>query len=173
MIENKSRKTSGLQESRVKIDILERGWIVMDAPAEAPYDLVVDMGLEHYGKRIFWSIQVKEELRTTNRPVKKNMSIRDGDCNWEPVSKGGKGRNWYYYYDKDVTLLASYDEKLGRVKYVHKDQYRYCTPGELKKVNEFNYPVNELMYSYKKPTTVFTAAKPTVKVPSISIENFL
>ena len=173
MIENQSRMTSGLQESRVKIDIQERGWLVLDAPHEAPYDLVVDMGLEHYGKRIFWSVQVKEELRTTNRPIKKDMTTRDGDCNWETVSKGGKGRNWYYYYDKDVTLLASYDEKLGRVKYIHKDQYKYIsTPGQLKKVNEFPFPVNESMYSYKKPT-VFSAAKPTVKVPSISIENFL
>ena len=104
MIENQSRQTSARILQLIKLDITDKGWYVMDAPEECPYDLVADIGYEN-GNRIIITIQVKKNLRTTSRP-----------SGWkgEPVSDNGKYRNSYYYYAKDVTLLATYDFKKQR-----------------------------------------------------------
>ena len=64
----------------------------------------------------------------------------------------------YYYYDKDITLLATYDFKKQRVIYIHKNDYRYLKPKDLKKVNEYNFPINENMSSYRKTNS--TSPKP-------------
>ena len=140
MIENQSRQTSARILQLIKLDITDRGWYVMDAPEECPYDLVADIGYEN-GNRIIITIQVKKNLRTTSRP---------SGGKGEPVSDNGKYRNSYYYYDKDVTLLATYDFKKQRAIYIHKNDYRYLKPKELKKVNEYNFPTNENMSSYRK-----------------------
>ena len=140
MIENQSRQTSARILQLIKLDITDRGWYVMDAPEECPYDLVADIGYEN-GNRIIITIQVKKNLRTTSRP---------SGGKGEPVSDNGKYRNSYYYYDKDVTLLATYDFKKQRAIYIHKNDYRYLKPKELKKANEYNFPTNENMSSYRK-----------------------
>ena len=156
MIENQSRQTSARILQLIKLDITDRGWYVMDAPEECPYDLVADIGYEN-GNRIIITIQVKKNLRTTSRP---------SGGKGEPVSDNGKYRNSYYYYDKDVTLLATYDFKKQRAIYIHKNDYRYLKPKELKKVNEYNFPTNENMSSYRKtnstnlkPIDVFEVSK--------------
>ena len=141
MIGNKSRQSSEIVFQEVKLDIIKRGWFVCEAPEEAPYDLVVDLGLDEKNERIWYTVQVKTDLRTTSRP--------SGGKN-EPVSSNGKNRNSYYYYDKDITLLSTYDFKKERVIYIHKDDYRYLKPSELKKLNEYNFPTNENMSSYRK-----------------------
>ena len=140
MIENQSRQTSARILQLIKLDITDKGWYVMDAPEECPYDLVADIGYEN-GNRIIITIQVKKNLRTTSRP---------SGGKGEPVSSNGKDRNSYYYYDKDITLLATYDFKKQRVIYIHKNDYRYLKPKELKKANEYNFPTNENMSSYRK-----------------------
>ena len=140
MIENQSRQTSARILQLIKLDITDKGWYVMDAPEECPYDLVADIGYEN-GNRIIITIQVKKNLRTTSRP---------SGGKGEPVSDNGKYRNSYYYYDKDVTLLATYDFKKQRTIYIHKNDYRYLKPKELKKANEYNFPTNENMSSYRK-----------------------
>ena len=98
------------------------------------------MGLDN-NKRVFATIQVKKDLRTTSRP---------NGGKGEPVTKNGKERNSYSYYDKDVTYLATVN-KDGVVVYYHKDQYQYLTPKELKRVKPAIFPVNDKMYSYRKP----------------------
>ena len=148
MIENQSRQTSARILQLIKLDITDKGWYVMDAPEECPYDLVADIGYEN-GNRIIITIQVKKNLRTTSRP---------SGGKGEPVSDNGKYRNSYYYYDKDVTLLATYDFKKQRAIYIHKNDYRYLKPKELKKANEYNFPTNENMSSYRK--TISTNLKP-------------
>ena len=52
MMENKSRKTAQINLQEVKLDIIKRGWFVCEAPEEAPYDLVVDLGLDEKNERI-------------------------------------------------------------------------------------------------------------------------
>ena len=140
MIENQSRQTSARILQLIKLDITDKGWYVMDAPEECPYDLVADIGYEN-GNRIIITIQVKKNLRTTSRP---------SGGKGEPVSDNGKYSNSYYYYDKDVTLLATYDFKKQRAIYIHKNDYRYLKPKELKKANEYNFLINENMSSYRK-----------------------
>ena len=156
MIGNKSRQTSEIVFQQVKLDIIKRGWFVMDAPEECPYDLAADIGYKN-DNRVIITIQVKTDLRTSSRPDKGKG---------EPVSSGGKDRNSYYYYDKDVTLLATYDFKKQRVIYIHKNDYKYLKPKELKKTNEYNFPINENMSSYRKtdstnlkPIDVFEVSK--------------
>ena len=140
MIENQSRKNSAKVLQLIKLDITDRGWYVMDAPEECPYDLAADIGYKN-GNRVIITIQVKKDLRTTSRP---------SGGKGEPVSSNGKDRNSYYYYDKDVTLLATYDFKKQRAIYIHKNDYKYLKPKDLKKVNEYNFPTNENMSSYRK-----------------------
>ena len=149
MMENKSRQTAQINLQQVKLDIIKRGWFVCEAPEEAPYDLAVDLGLDEKNERIWYTVQVKTDLRTTSRP---------SNGKGEPVSSNGKDRNSYYYYDKDITLLATYDFKKQRVIYIHKNDYRYLKPKDLKKVNEYNFPINENMSSYRKTNS--TSPKP-------------
>tara|TARA_Y100000593_G_scaffold74526_1_gene137251 strand:- start:386 stop:796 length:411 start_codon:yes stop_codon:yes gene_type:complete len=122
------------------MDITEKGWIAIETPPETSYDLIVDMGIVD-GQRKFVTIQVKKDLRTTSRP--------NGGKD-EPVSTNGKNRNSYYYYDEDVTYLASLN-KYGDVEYIHKDDYKYLTPAQLKKAKRTIFPTNHNMTSYRKP----------------------
>ena len=138
MIKNKSRQTAAMITLDVQKDITSRGWSCMRSEEEAVYDLIVDMGIVD-GKREFVTIQVKTSLRTTSR---------SGGAN-EPVSKNGKNRNSYSYYDEDVTYLASLN-KFGEVEYIHKDDYKYKTTKQLKSANRSNFPWNQEMYGHKK-----------------------
>tara|TARA_B100001175_G_C18948339_1_gene374704 strand:- start:8 stop:478 length:471 start_codon:yes stop_codon:yes gene_type:complete len=141
MMENQSRQTAEITLQEVKLDLIKRGWFVSNAPEEAPYDLAVDLGLDEKNERIWYTVQVKTDLRTTSRP---------SEGKDEPVSSNGKNRNSYYYFDKDITLLATYDFKKQRVIYIHKNDYGYLKPGKLKKANEYNFPINENMTPYRK-----------------------
>jgi hypothetical protein len=137
MIKNKSRQTSSVLEQKVLLDITEKGWIGILTPSETSYDIIVDMGVVD-GKREFVTIQVKTSLRTTSR---------SGGAN-EPVSKNGKNRNSYSYYDEDVTYLASLN-KFGEVEYIHKDDYKYMTTSQLSRANRSAFPTNEKMIKYR------------------------
>ena len=144
MIENQSRKNSAKVLQLIKLDITDRGWYVMDAPEECPYDIAAEIGYKN-GNRVILTIQVKKDLRTTSSP---------SGGKGEPVSSNGKDRNSYHYYDKDITLLATYDFKKQRVIYIHKNDNKYLKPKELKKTNEYNFPINENMYSYRKTDSI-------------------
>ena len=138
MIKNKSKQTGFLVEQKVLLDITEKGWIGIPTPSETSYDLIVDMGVVD-GKREFVTIQMKKDLRTTSRSGSGN----------EPVSKNGKNRNSYSYYDEDVTYLASLN-KFGEVEYIHKDDYKYMTTSQLSRANRSSFPWNQEMYPYRK-----------------------
>ena len=142
MIGNKSKQTAALITLRIQTDLTEKGWSVVRSEEEAPYDLIVDFGVND-GKREFATIQVKKDLRTTSRP---------GGGKGEPVSSGGKDRNSYNYYDEDITYLATVKD--DRVIYYHKDQYRYSTPSQLKKLNESVIPINQKIISYRKNNSI-------------------
>ena len=139
MIKEQSKQTYFLLQQKVLMDITEKGWIAIETPPETSYDIVVDMGLVDE-QRKFVTIQVKKDLRTTSRP--------NGGKD-EPVSTNGKNRNSYYYYDEDVTYLASLNN-FGDVEYIHKDDYKYKTPAQLKKANRSSFPINHNMSSYRK-----------------------
>ena len=138
MIGNKSRQTAALLTLKIQLDLTEKGWSVMRSEEEAPYDLIVDFGVNDSGQREFATVQVKKDLRTTSRP---------GGGKGEPVSSGGKNRNSYNYYDEDVTYLATVKD--DKVIYYHKDQYRYSTPSQLKKLDEAVIPINDRMNTYR------------------------
>ena len=138
MIKNKSKQTGFLVEQKVLLDITERGWIGIPTPSETSYDLIVDMGVVD-GKREFVTIQMKKNLRTTSRSGSEN----------EPVSKNGKNRNSYSYYDEDVTYLASLN-KYGAVEYIHKEDYKYKTTPQLSRASRSTFPWNQEMYGHKK-----------------------
>ena len=139
MIKNKSRQTAALITLKIQLDLTKKGWLVMRSEEEAPYDLIVDFGVNDSGQREFATVQVKKDLRTTSRP---------GGGKGEPVSSGGKNRNSYNYYDEDVTYLATVKD--DKVIYYHKDQYKYSTTKELKKLEEAIIPVNKKMSNYRK-----------------------
>ena len=130
MIKNQSRITGYVVEQTIKLDLTKRGFLVMEGPAESPYDYVVDVGLPD-GERIFKTIQVKKDLRTTSRT---------GNGKGEPVSANGKDRNSYNYYDEDINFLASVDEH-GEPYYIEKENYKYKSSSEL----------NKNLYSLKTP----------------------
>ena len=139
MIKEQSKQTYFLLEQKILMDITEKGWIGIPTPPETPYDIVVDMGAVD-DKREFVTIQIKKDLRTTSRP---------GNGRSEPVSRNGKNRNSYNYYDEDVTYLATLN-KYGDVEYIHKEDYKYKTEAQLKKANRTNFPINSNMTSYRK-----------------------
>ena len=139
MIKEQSKQTYFLLEQKVLMDITQKGWVGISTPPETSYDIVVDMGVVD-GKREFVTIQIKKDLRTTSRPG--NGS--------EPVSKNGKNRNSYNYYDEDVTYLATLN-KYGDVEYIHKEDYKYKTESQLKKSNRSSFPINSCITSYRKP----------------------
>ena len=140
MIKEQSKQTYFLLEQKVLMDITQKGWIGISTPPETSYDIVVDMGVVD-GKREFVTIQIKKDLRTTSRP---------GNGKSEPVSRNGKNRNSYNYYDEDVTYLATLN-KYGDVEYIHKEDYKYKTESQLKKANRSSFPINSCITSYRKP----------------------
>ena len=142
MIKNKSRMTAAMITLDVQKDITSKGWSCMRSEEEAPYDLIVDIGLNNDNQREFATIQVKKELRTTSRP---------NGGKGEPVARNGKDRNSYNYFDEDVTYLATVN-KHGRVVYYHKNQYQYLTPTQLKRTNESIFPMNNKVQGYRVNT---------------------
>jgi len=125
---------------KVQLHLNSLGWMVMRSEEECSYDLIVDMGLVE-GKREFCTIQVKTTPRTSSRP----SAGRDG----ESVSNNGKTRNNYWYYDEDVTLIASIID--DEVVYWHRNDYKYRKPSEFKNMKRYNFPLNKKMFSYRRP----------------------
>ena len=94
---NKSTITARLTHTKVKLDLLNRGWIPIDAAEEQPFDIILDVGI-HNDARRFQTVQVKSwsTLKT---------SSRTGAA--EPVSAQGKTRNNYDYYDECIDWIAT------------------------------------------------------------------
>tara|TARA_R110000737_G_scaffold338412_1_gene359416 strand:- start:359 stop:751 length:393 start_codon:yes stop_codon:yes gene_type:complete len=114
--------------------------MVMRSEEECSYDLIVDMGIED-GTRAFETIQVKTSVRTSSRPISK-----DGIT--ERVSVGGKPRNSYWYYDEDVTYIATVVD--NEVVYWHKKDYLKKSPAKLKSSPTYDFPLNASMVSYRR-----------------------
>ena len=98
MILGKSRISGEITHHRIKLDLLSKGWLPIDAAIEQPFDIIIDMGLIS-DKREFQTIQVKswKTLKTCSRP--------QGGV--EKVSEGGKERNSYWYYDEGIDWIAT------------------------------------------------------------------
>jgi len=141
---NQSRNTSRTTHDQVRVDLGLKGWAPIEAAEEQPYDLIIDKGIDN-DTRSFETIQVKSwsSLKTTSRRLGEK----------EPVSIGGKSRNNYNYYDKCIDWIATIDVRKGKegiVRYWDRDTYHYKTPGELKKTDSLDFPINPNVYSYRK-----------------------
>tara|TARA_B100001559_G_C16401226_1_gene575882 strand:+ start:263 stop:769 length:507 start_codon:yes stop_codon:yes gene_type:complete len=142
---NKSRITARITHDKVKLDLLARGWIPIDAAEEQPFDIILDVGI-HDDARLFQTIQVKTwtSLKTSSRVFN----------SFEPVSLGGKARNSYNYYDQHIDWIATVKENEDRVVYWNRDTYQYKTSSQLKKTTPIDFPINHKVYDYTKPETV-------------------
>ena len=157
---NKSRITARITHDKVKLDLLSRGWLSIEAAEEQPFDLIIDVGI-HNDARLFQTIQVKSwtSLKTCSRVA----------TTFEPVSLGGKARNSYNYYDQYIDWIATVKENEDRVVYWNRDTYQKKTPNQLKKTTPINFPINEDVYDYVKPETVTC----TDIVDGYSLESFM
>ena len=139
---NKSTITARITHNKVKLDLLNRGWIPIDAAEEQPFDIILDVGL-HNDTRRFQTLQVKSwsALKT---------SSRTGAL--EPVSAQGKTRNNYDYYDECIDWIATVNEN-NRVMYWNRNTYQRKTPAQLKKTTPIDFPFNDNVYDYVRPTS--------------------
>ena len=139
---NKSTITARITHNKVKLDLLNRGWIPIDAAEEQPFDIILDVGL-HNDARQFQTLQVKSwsALKT---------SSRTGAL--EPVSAQGKTRNNYDYYDECIDWIATVNEN-NRVMYWNRNTYQRKTPAQLKKTTPTDFPFNDNVYDYVRPTS--------------------
>ena len=156
---NKSRITARITHDKVKLDLLSRGWLSIEAAEEQPFDLIVDVGI-HNDTRLFQTIQVKSwtSLKTSSRVT----------TTIEPVSLGGKARNSYDYYDQYIDWIATVIENEDRVVYWNRDTYQKKTQNQLKKTTPINFPINDDVYDYAKPEIVTCSA-----VDGYSLESFM
>jgi hypothetical protein len=157
---NKSTITARITHNKVKLDLLNRGWISIDAAEEQPFDIILDVGI-HNDARLFQTIQVKTwtSLKTSSRVV----------TTFEPVSLGGKARNSYNYYDQHIDWIATVIENEDRVVYWDRDTYQKKTPNQLKKTTPINFPFNDDVYDYVKPQQTVACST----VDSYSLESFM
>ena len=139
---NKSTITARITHNKVKLDLLNRGWISIDAAEEQPFDIILDVGI-HNDARRFQTLQVKSwsALKT---------SSRTGAT--EPVSAQGKTRNNYDYYDECIDWIATVNEN-NRVMYWNRNTYQRKTPAQLKKTTPTDFPFNDNVYDYVRPTS--------------------
>ena len=144
MIQAKSRITGEITHHQIKLDLLSRGWLPIDAALEQPFDIIIDMGLIS-DKREFQTIQVKswKTLKTCSRPV--------GGI--EKVSEGGKERNTYWYYDQCIDWIATVNPD-NNVIYWNRDVYQKKEAGILKKTSPVKFPINKDVFAYKKPSPI-------------------
>jgi len=160
VIINKSRLSAKITHDKVKLDLLARGWMPLDAAEEQPFDIILDVGI-HDDVRLFQTIQVKSwnSLKTCSRPD----AI-------EPVSLGGKTRNSYYYYDQCIDWIATVKENEDRVVYWDRDTYQRKTSTQLKKTTPLHFPTNDDIYDYVKPQQIVACS--TVQ-HNYSLESFM
>ena len=139
---NKSTITARITHNKVKLDLLNRGWISIDAAEEQPFDIILDVGI-HNDARRFQTLQVKSwsALKT---------SSRTGAT--EPVSAQGKTRNNYDYYDECIDWIATVKEN-NRVMYWNRNTYQRKTPAQLKKTTPTDFPFNDNVYDYVRPSS--------------------
>ena len=133
MFRNETKASCEISEQTVKLDIIKRGWQVIDAPPECPFDLLVDMGLDENGFRKIETIQVKS---LTSPTWTKSRSGSESDI----VSKSGKIRNTHSYYDEGINWLAV--PITGAVSYWPRHVYEYKSPSQLKKITPSEFPNN-------------------------------
>ena len=139
---NKSTITARITHHRVKLDLLNRGWIPIDAAEEQPFDIILDVGIQHNDTRQFQTLQVKSwsALKT---------SSRTGAL--EPVSAQGKTRNNYDYYDECIDWIATVKD--NRVIYWNRNTYQRKTPAQRKKTTPTDFPFNDNVYDYVRPSS--------------------
>ena len=143
---SQSRLTAVTTHTKVKLDLISKGWIPTDAAEEQPFDIVVDMGLDDKTeKRIFETLQVKawKSLKT---------SSRTGYV--EKVSKDGKQRNSYWYFDQYIDWIVSVNPKTDSVVYWNRNTYKKKTAAQLKKTTPNNFPENQGVYRYASPVEI-------------------
>ena len=144
LIINQSRLTARTVHNRVLLDLLDKGWIAIDAAEEQPVDVIIDMGLSSESEsRIFNTIQIKswKSLKTSSRPAGEN----------EFVSVGGKARNNYWYYDQYIDWIATVNSD-DVVVYWPREIYQKKTSTQLKGTTPVDFPKNKNTFSYAHPT---------------------
>jgi len=134
MFRNETKASCEISEQTVKLDIIKRGWQVIDAPPECPFDLLVDMGLDENGFRKIETIQVKS---SNSGYWTKSRSGGESDI----VGRSGKIRNTHNYYDEGITSLAVPIN--GAVSYWPRHVYEYKSSSELKKITPTKFPNND------------------------------
>jgi hypothetical protein len=106
-----SNQSGDLSQQFVKLEIIRRGWIVLEPSSrDSVYDLVVDRG-----SAIFETLQVKT--------MSGNSISKVIDRSGEVVSKTGKVRNSLDYAEHGVDWLVGVN-KCGECFFYHLDTYR-------------------------------------------------
>ena len=147
LIISQSRLTAANTHNKVKLDLISKGWIPTDAAEEQPFDIIIDMGINHETKkREFQTLQVKswKTLKTSSRP--------SGGI--EKVSEGGKERNTYWYFDQYIDWIVSVNPKTNNVVYWNREIYQKKLPGQLKKTTPVNFPKNMGVFEYTSPVQI-------------------
>ena len=105
-----SNQSGDLSEQAVKLELIRRGWIVLEPSSrDAVYDLVVDKGGS------FETIQVK----TMNG----NSIAKVVDRSGEVVSKNGKVRESIDYAKHGIDWLVGYSKENNKFYFYNLDTY--------------------------------------------------
>lgn len=134
----KSNHTGDYTENIVKLDLIRRGWVVLEPSSrDMPYDLVVETG-----SRDFKTIQVKSisgnSFSTTNRGSAKAR---------EQVSINGKLRHSYSYADENIDWMVGVKTETMKLYYYPIDVYSGYGDINVTKVVPIDFPVNSGMIS--------------------------
>ncbi len=124
MYTNDTNQTGDISHLSVKIDIINKGWVVLEPSTdECIYDLVVD-----FGNGRFERIQIKTLANNTQLTKYKNR-------NAEVVSKNGKTRNSVDYAASGIEWLVGVNKQTNQVYYYHISNYE--------KIESHSFSVNK------------------------------
>ena len=142
MYNYKSNKTADFTEQLVKLDLINRGWVVLEPSSrDTSYDLLVETGF-----RKFETVQVKSVrgniFHTTNRGSAQGKEF---------VSENGKVRNCYSYADELIDWMVAVDVNNHRIYYYPLDIYRSYDKINIQKVEPVNFGTNKNLVSKRPP----------------------
>tara|TARA_Y100000593_G_scaffold74109_1_gene136255 strand:+ start:864 stop:1298 length:435 start_codon:yes stop_codon:yes gene_type:complete len=128
-----SNQSGDRSESYVKLDLIKRGWVVLEPSSrDTLYDFVVDRG-----GGVFETIQVKT---LSNGSLTKIV-----DRSGEVVSKNGKSRNSHDYAAEGIEWLVGVS-KHGEIHYYHHSTYAKIPSKSFsaKKYPQDGFPINDV-----------------------------
>ena len=136
MYQIKSNNTSDIAEQMVKLDLIQRGWVVLDPSSrDLPYDFVVEKKA-----RVFETVQVKKlngkSFSTTNRGSAKGN---------ETTTINGNVRYCYSYADEKIDWMVAVDVDYPRIYYYPLHVYMNHTTINVSKVPSVEFGYNRQM----------------------------